>query len=257
MANTGLSISKLRSMSISQFKGINKDDLYNIIQSDDGESNYDIKTLKDSIASLSTTIQNLSCQVKELTELKQKVACIPDLQKSVANLTATSNLQSRIIEQQQIFIEKLDAKEREKNIVITGINEFADFEGKQTDDEKCKLIFDTIDVQPGRFTTKRLGKQNQDRIRPILVTLENTDVKDKILSEAKKLKSAGQLYKKIYIKRDVPPAVRREWKRLYDSLEVEKNKPENVGHSVTIDKRKRQIIRDGQVIDKWNVNFLV
>ena len=84
MAHTGLSISKLRSMSISQFKGINKDDLYNIIQSDDGESNYDIKTLKDSIASLSTTIQNLSCQVKELTELKQKVECIPDLQKSVA-----------------------------------------------------------------------------------------------------------------------------------------------------------------------------
>ena len=90
-----------------------------------------------------------------------------------------------------------------------------------------------------------------------MVTLENTDVKDKILSEAKKLKSAGQLYKKIYIKRDVHPAVRREWKRLYDTLEVEKNKPENVGHSVTIDKRKRQIIRDGQVIDKWNVNFLV
>ena len=119
------------------------------------------------------------------------------------------------------------------------------------------MIFDTIDVQPGRFTTKRLGKQNQDRIRPILVTLENTDVKDKILSEAKKLKSAGQLYKKIYIKRDVHPAVRREWKRLYYTLEVEKNKPENMGHSVTIDKRKRQIIRDGQVIDKWNVNFLV
>ena len=45
--------------------------------------------------------------------------------------------------------------------------------------------------------------------------------------------------------------MRREWKRLYDSYDFEKKKAENAGCRIEIDKRKRQITRDGQVIDKW------
>ena len=257
MASCGLSVAKLRSMSLTQFKSINKDELFNIIQGDTNleTSDNSIKALQDSISCLNTTIQNLSIKVDELTELKQRVTIIPDLQRSIAELKATTALQSSIIEQQQRFIEKIDAKERERNIVITGVCE-ADFDGRTSLEDKCAVIFNKLEVVPGHFTAKRLGKEVENRTRPILVVLENTDIKNELLENAKHLKKAEQIYAKIYIKRDVHPSVRREWKRLYDSYDSEKRKPENAGCRIEIDKRKRQITRDGQVIDKWNLNFL-
>ena len=244
-------------MSLSQFKGINKEEIFNIIQNDESNSVSEVETFKHSISQLNTTIQKLSEKVDDLNELKQKVQCIPELQKAVSELKVTTKLQSDIIKQHQLFIEKLDAKERENNIVITGVNE-RDFEGKSNIKDKCDLIFGTIGVrlQSGQFSAKRLGKEILNHSRPILLKLEKTEAKQEILEKAKNLKQAGQSFKTVYIKKDIHPAVRREWKRLYDSFEAEKEKPENVGTTIAIDNRRRQVTRNGEVIDRWNVNFL-
>ena len=73
MASTGFTINKLRSMSLSQSKGINKEEIFNIIQNDESNSVSEVETFKHSISQLNTTIQKLSKKVDDLNELKQKV----------------------------------------------------------------------------------------------------------------------------------------------------------------------------------------
>ena len=61
MAYAQLSVSKLRTLSLTQFKAINKEDIFNIIQRSQEESitDSDVGSLKDSIESLTVTINNL------------------------------------------------------------------------------------------------------------------------------------------------------------------------------------------------------
>ena len=61
MAYAQLSVSKLRTLSLTQFKAINKEDIFIIIQRSQEESitDSDVGSLKDSIASLTVTINNL------------------------------------------------------------------------------------------------------------------------------------------------------------------------------------------------------
>ena len=67
------------------------------------------------------------------------------------------------------------------------MSENEDLDGKSTLKEKCALIFQTIDVNNISFSARRLGQGVSDRIssRPILVTVEDTEVKDNILKRQK------------------------------------------------------------------------
>jgi hypothetical protein len=55
----------------------------------------------------------------------------------------------------------------------------------------------------------------------------------------------------ICIKKDTHPAIRAEWTRLFKVKEEEEKKPGNAGYRITIDMRKRQVLRDDLVIDSW------
>ena len=81
-----------------------------------------------------------------------------------------------------------------------------------------------------------------------------------ILRKTKKLKDTpdsevGEVNvkgSKVYLKRDQHPSIRREWKRLYDVLKAELQKPENVGHHLVLDYKNKQVKRDNLVIDSWD-----
>ena len=64
-------------------------------------------------------------------------------------------------------------------------------------------------------------------------------------------------FKKIYVKKDTHPGVRKEWKRLYDAMAQEQRKPENAGANIQLDKKERVLRRDGRVIDKWKPSFFL
>ena len=54
------------------------------------------------------------------------------------------------------------------------------------------------------------------------------------------------------MKKDVHPAIRKEWKRLRDVEAAEKVKPVNQGCTIQLDYKCREVNRDGVVIDKWS-----
>jgi hypothetical protein len=83
---------------------------------------------------------------------------------------------------------------------------------------------------------ERLGRKAPDNDkRPIKVTLTDARSRAGVLSCAKKLNQATEQFRRIYIKKDLNPKVRMELARLRDVTRKEREKPENVGKSVTFD----------------------
>ena len=149
----------------------------------------------------------------------------------------------------------LDSRERSKNIVITGVSESVDLEGAHTDQQKCEIILQTIGVPEIAFTQKRLGRQVDGRVRALLLHIPSAPQRESILANTSKLKQAGPAYQKVYVKKDVHPAVRNEWRRLRESEKKEKEKPENVGCNIRLDTRQRVLLRDEVVIDRWSPSY--
>ena len=100
-----------------------------------------------------------------------------------------------------------------------------------------------------------MGEKKDTRIRPILLKTKSREARDKLLEKAKSLSSKEDPYKSVYIKKDVHPLVRLEWKRLKDREKEENDKPENVGRPAVLDSKTRTLLRDGQIIDRWQPNF--
>ncbi|ELU16125.1 hypothetical protein CAPTEDRAFT_213057 [Capitella teleta] len=125
--------------------------------------------------------------------------------------------QSQVIKQHQIFMEKIDAKDREKNLIVTGVPEGAYLDA-ETDEEKLAKIVEKLDrIEPSDaiIRVKRLGAQAPDKNRPILLHCGIS-------------------------------GFRTEWRRLFEVKEAEEKKPENAEKRIRIDLRKRQVICDGQ-----------
>ena len=101
----------------------------------------------------------------------------------------------------------------------------------------------------------RLGKQNKDiegpRRRPVKVTLETRDTRDSIIRNASKLKDQGENgpFKKVFLKRDAHPDIRREEKCLYEVYKTERDKPQNADFEVVFDRKKRVVTVNRQEID--------
>ena len=109
-----------------------------------------------------------------------------------------------------------------------------------------------VDCQHQRLGAEAGGR----RKRPLLLTIRDKDTRSRILTNAKKLKDAGDHYTGIFVKKDVHPGVRKEWKRLREAEEREKERPENVGCVIRLDTRQRKLNCDNNIIDCWNPQFL-
>lgn len=233
-------------MQRSQLSKINKDELIDsILASRENEE----------LASVTKVLNDV---VAELDSLKMLVTS-PDsvANKKIAALEVRLDKQAEIISKQQLYLESLDRKEREANLVILGVpDEYESLDGAVTDEDKLKKIWAKVGVDNVVGTHRRLGRSDGDgtarRCRPILLTLRDKTVRGHILDYAKNLKTSGDTFKRIYVKKDVHPAVRREWQRLRDAEKVEKERPENAGCVIYLNTRERKLYRDGCVIDSWS-----
>lgn len=231
-----------------QLSRITKDELIEILlaaQGQDGNSTQAILT-------------RLTELVAEVATLKQALMS-PDsaINKKVDALQEQVNKQADIIAKQQRYLESLDRKERECNLVVLGVPEDREaLDGATTDREKVAKVWEAARATCRVTSVRRLGRavaaDQGSRRRPLMVSVESREDRDATLSVAKNLKSAGERYKKVYIKKDVHPSVRDEWKRLREVEKNEKERPENVGCNIYLNVRERQVYKDGVVIDKWS-----
>ena len=128
-----------------------------------------------------------------------------------------------------------------------------------TDTEKVNLILKTIETETEISDTDftRIGKPRSDNTaRPILVTLPYGNSRTEILRNSDKLRSAGRKFSGISMRRDSHPAIRKEWRRLFQAEVTEQNKKENRRHTIQFDIKARKLMKDDEVIDSWQlINF--
>ena len=165
--------------------------------------------------------------------------------------------QADIIMQQQLFLEKINRKERDTNIVVLGVpDDQTALDGATNDAGKLNKVWEVLEDNTEIRSHRRLGRHDpgSTRTRPILVTVASKDARDKVLERTPKLKTRGGAFAKIYVKKDIHPAVREEWKRLRAAETTEKERPENQGCTIRLDARERKLYRNGVVIDGWNLH---
>lgn len=240
----------MKRMQRNQLTRINKEELIEtILAAQEDDKTPALKVLEDKLTTL----------MVEMAELK-KVMTSPEsfIAKKIAALNERIDKQDEIIAKQQFFLEMLDRKERVMNVVVLGLPEENEtLDGATTDTEKLNKVWEKINVRGVECQHRRLGAEaGGRRNRPMLVTIRDRDMRLRILANAKQLKTAGEEYNKIYVKKDVHPAVRKEWQRLREAEAREKERPENVGCDIRLDTRQRKLYRDGDVIDSWNPQFL-
>ncbi len=241
-------------MSKSKLNNLTKADIVDILVHgrDDDEEDETNGDVQRTLTQLLRDIASLREEVREAREGQGQK--IETMQKSIDGLKAQLGEQSRIQSQQQKYLEKIDDEKRQNNIVITGVPEGTAL-GQATDDNaKVKVILEKMDAKDlaGEYDFTRLGDARAGRTRPILLRLHEANKRRPVLERSKKLKEAGEAFAKIFVKKDTHPSVRKEWKRLSDVEKAEKAKPENAGHAITFNRKLRQIMRDGVVIDSWS-----
>ena len=128
----GKSIIDLIKPQINQSKNVNKDELIDVIL-----------LAGDTDAAMAARIETwLSNIAKELNEVRQTIASSEDrVNKKPAELQEKTDKHASIISQQQLFLGSVDARQRETNIVITGVpDETKALEGAADNDEKIVKV---------------------------------------------------------------------------------------------------------------------
>ena len=72
---------------------------------------------------------------------------------------------------------------------------------------------------------------------------------------AKELSKAGDHYSKVYINKDIHPAVRQEIGRLKKRAKEESDKSENSESNIIYDPKNRVVKKDGIIIDRFTPKF--
>ena len=182
-----------------------------------------------------------------------------NLKQEVQSLSDRLDEAYTIIHYQQLFMESLDSKERRRNLVITGLTENTEDDMGESDNDKVVKVLQAAGysgtLNSAEWQMKRLGQVNQRRARPLLVTQEDQGKRDAIIRCARNLKEAEEPLKKVFIKKDIHPAVRKENGRLKAREREEKEKPENAGVNIVYDWKKRVLLREGMVIDRFSPRF--
>jgi hypothetical protein len=217
-------------------------------------------------------VDNLKIEMKNKTsnvEHNELKSVVNEQQNNIAKLEEANKVLTDTLTQQQRFLNTVDAERRASNIIITGVMESG--EGgialqyndvsAVTDMEKVCLLMQVLGTNHTEITSvQRLGELQEDqedqRPRPIKVVLKEKQDRKPILSNAKKLKEAGEMFSKIYINKDMHPGERKEWSRIRKVIKEERARPDNHGRNVVFDYKNHNVLVDGLVVDRYRPSFL-
>lgn len=160
-----------------------------------------------------------------------------------------------VVEGQQRALERMDSERRVNRLIILGMPN-GTWKGLANDDDKVEKLVSIMKGPTDKIIScKRIGKNvDPNKERPILVTLEDAKARNAVLSGTGEL-ARDQACGDIKVKKDVHPAVRREWGRLYAVFDQVKNDPNNTRKNIVFDKQKRCIMKDNVKIDSWKPRF--
>ena len=232
-----------------------------------GKMEQSIETNKSEIAEVKGNANQMKTEIENL---KSRLAIAEGAAAQAAGLESkVDNMQlemeerlqylAKTVTYQQGMLESTDAKFRATHVIIYGVPENESTLGDNDRDRVLKVIEETkalINESVGDIKVKRLGEvpASQNWPRALHVTLKNHEQQLKILENAKNLKDVAGCAK-VYIKKDLHPTVRYEQNRLRKREKEEKAKSENTHCTISYDYKRRVLLRNNQVIDRFCPSF--
>ena len=143
------------------------------------------------------------------TKLKDTIKTEMQTYSEVVKKNTGESLSIRTIKSAVKDIVKNASVDREKNLIMFGVQE----ESGENLKNKVSKIFEAIDVKP-RFVAERFGKSSEKR--PVRVTVDKAETAFEVLKSAKKLKESQ--FDTVYITLDKSPEERAERKKLVEQM---------------------------------------
>ena len=234
-----------------RLKSVTKDTIADVLSKCDPREDTGYKDMK-------VLITTMIDEMKEMRKTNERVVTALDkiekmekemdaLKKNNTEIQEQLKQHAETIKHQQTFLERVDQKERACNLIILGVPEGAN-DDQEVEDTLTKLdpaVADEIK------SVRRIGQQDPAKVRPLMVTVSKNEIRNNLVDTARGNQTLGR----VKVKRDSHPAVRAEWKRLFDLVTSEEAKPGNVGRNIRVDIKKKQVLCDDLVIDSWKTNF--
>lgn len=221
-------------------------------------TNPQLRTALATMISANNSNPSNAILLEEIKNLKKDIEEVKNVKREVGQLAVKLDQAYRIIHQQQLFMESLDARDRQRKLIVTGVSEDSSDLGSD-DGERIKTLLDkmgyTGEMRTDDWEMKRLGQPSANRSRPILLVVDSLNMRNDILGKARNLKEAGLPFANAYFKKDIHPAVRKELGRLRRREREEREKSENQGTNIRYDSRERVLLRDDVVIDRYAPTF--
>ena len=131
--------------------------------------------------------------------------------------------------------EEKDRQNRKNNIIVFGLPESKATENEQRKDEDIKRIVGLskticqVNITEETISrTIRLGKLNEEKDRPLLITLKEEEKKRQLFQNLNKIRDAGEPFNKVIITHDLTKKQKDELKQLIEQ-EKEKEKEDQSG----------------------------
>ena len=197
----------------------------------DGDKLVNELNVTELVALINRTIQPVASSLAEIkNDLEKKTKSYDN---KITLLEADSKkkqeridlLESTIVEMQK-FINKIDHDDRKANIIVTGLsentvdplpNEEDDVTPLTNDTDKVKALIASI-AQGEHFDVSsweisRIGRPKEGSNRAVKIVTPSSDVREKVLSIASRLKSRPK-WTKVFIKKDLHPVYAKENQRI-------------------------------------------
>ena len=247
-------------------------------EEDDFISDMDLKTMfkfvvqqlsvsRETNLKLTETVQRLSTELAELKgdvdTLKQAAPApaaavtqsLNELKNDVTNLSAAITPLTGAVAKHQEMHEEIEFQRRELNVIVTGLTESNDANHDSSSVTTLLAQLECGDISVVR--SKRLGKIDnekpiEERRRPLVVQLQSAQDKWRMLKASPKLKE-GEHFQRVFLKKDEPLHIRKEWSRLRSIVKSEKERPQNQGCTIRLDYKRKVVLKDDIVIAHWDL----
>ena len=193
-------------------------------------------------------LEDLECRIKKLedcvedTVLSQVRDIEVQLSQNRDKLTKVESNQSAAVGEEAMSLEEQrETDKRKKNMILYRVTEI---QSDDANDRKAgdmlflhELCNDVLGVTVGSGDVEglyRLGKREDDKVRPLLVRFGTEDLKKRVMGKAKELKFADDKFKGISLAHDLTPRQRAQVKEVrskaMDDLRAEQQIDSDGGH---------------------------
>ena len=228
-----------------------------------GKLNNNMKEMEQKMmkiqAEMATAALERECMREKISNLEAKNRQVDEsVQRVEGNVAAGMEKAKEEVKDEmrdEMRDEMKDREDKKVNIVVYGLKESEEEDGKKRKEADVKLVYDMAAEIEVAFkgeikASYRAGPKGQgDRPRPLIVTIEDEETRDGILANARRMAGKDN-WRKVYVAQDLTwrqrEEARNEEKKLKEKAEA-KTKEENdqgkVGKYVVVGQRGKRWIK--------------